>query len=84
MAMTLSRTVRALLHAASASAGAAAALLSAPVFAQEPAAADNGGLEEVVVTAQFRAPPLQDTPIAITAVTSDMLESRSQILITAL
>lgn len=55
MAMTLSRTVRALLHAGSA--GAAAALVSTPLFAQEPPAADSGGgLEEVVVTANNRVP----------------------------
>jgi iron complex outermembrane receptor protein len=35
-------------------------------------------LEEVVVTAQFREQNLQETPLAITAVTGDMLERRSQ------
>jgi iron complex outermembrane receptor protein len=39
---------------------------------------DSGKLEEVTVTATFREERLQDTPIAITAVTADMLESRSQ------
>src|SRR5262245_31132409 len=82
MAMTVSRTIRALLHAGSA--GAAAALVSTPLFAQEPPTADNGGLQEVVVTAQFRAQPLQDTPIAITEVTSDMIESRSQTALASL
>ncbi len=33
---------------------------------------------EVVVTAQFREQNLQDTPIAITAVSAEMLEARSQ------
>jgi iron complex outermembrane recepter protein len=51
-----------------------AALGVSPVMAAE----SNGELEEVVVTAQFRAQNLQDTPIAITAVTGDMLEQRSQ------
>lgn len=37
-----------------------------------------GVLEEVTVTATFREERLQDTPIAITAVTSEMLEQRSQ------
>ena len=32
-------------------------------------------LQEVVVTAQFREQRLQDTPIAITAVTAEMLEA---------
>ncbi|HXC57702.1 MAG TPA: TonB-dependent receptor [Steroidobacteraceae bacterium] len=35
-------------------------------------------LEEIVVTAQFRAQNLQDTPIAITAVNAEMLEARGQ------
>jgi iron complex outermembrane receptor protein len=52
----------------------AAALGTAPTVA-----ADGGDvLEEVVVTAQFRSQNLQDTPIAITAVTAAMLEERSQ------
>lgn len=37
-----------------------------------------GALEEVVVTAQFREQKVQDTPIAITAVSSEMLEARNQ------
>ena len=39
--------------------------------------ADNT-LAEIVVTAQFRAQKLQDTPIAITAVNSAMMEQRGQ------
>ena len=42
------------------------------------AAADSSGVEEIVVTAQFREQNLQDTPIAITAVSAAMLEARSQ------
>lgn len=34
--------------------------------------------EQIVVTAQFRQQNLQDTPLAITAVNSDMLASRNQ------
>jgi iron complex outermembrane receptor protein len=41
-------------------------------------ASDDSGLEEVVVTAQFREQRLQDTPIAITAVNAEMLEQRNQ------
>src|SRR6185369_9560906 len=36
------------------------------------------GLQEVVVTAQFRSQDVQATPLAITAVTAEMLEARSQ------
>ncbi len=46
--------------------------------AQDAEADDDSRLQEVVVTAQFREQNLQDTPIAITAVTSEMLEARSQ------
>ena len=51
----------------------AAALGTAPAFA-----ADSAVLEEIVVTAQFREQNLQQTPIAITAVTAAMLDERSQ------
>ena len=58
-----------------------AASISAAIAASATAvAADDtsGTLEEVVVTAQFRAQNLQDTPIAITAVNAAMLEARGQ------
>jgi iron complex outermembrane receptor protein len=38
--------------------------------------ADTGGLAEVVVTAQYRSEPLQQTPIAITAVTAEDIQAR--------
>ena len=44
----------------------------------QQAAATPIQLEEVIVTAQFRSENLQETPLAITAVTGDMLEARSQ------
>lgn len=40
--------------------------------------AGQGDLDEIVVTAQFREQRLQDTPLAITAVNSEMLEARGQ------
>jgi iron complex outermembrane receptor protein len=45
---------------------------------------DAGKLEEVTVTATFREERLQDTPIAITAITAEMLESRSQTNVAAI
>ncbi|MDT8397890.1 MAG: TonB-dependent receptor [Pseudomonadales bacterium] len=41
-------------------------------------AQDGETLSEIVVTAQFRETRLQDTPLAITAVNSDLMEARSQ------
>ena len=66
--------------------------MAAPAFAQDNAAstssdqaaapADQGRNDEIVVTATFRQTNLQDTPIAITAVNSAMLEARGQTDIT--
>ena len=39
---------------------------------------DTTGLQEIVVTAQFHREDLQLTPLAITAITGDMLEARSE------
>jgi iron complex outermembrane receptor protein len=66
---------------------AVAALGASTAFAQaqtaQPAQAQNeaqnappGGLEEVVVTARYRQENLQQTPIAITAITADDIEAR--------
>jgi len=49
----------------------------APAIAQGGGNADPG-VEEIVVTAQFREQSLQKTPLAITAVSGDMLDARSQ------
>ena len=54
------------------------ALTTSVAFAQAAEGEDSGGLQEVVVTAQFREQNLQQTPIAITAVTAGMLEQRNQ------
>lgn len=53
----------------------ALALASAQVLGAEAAGSDDT-LEEVIVTAQFREQNLQDTPIAITAVSGDLLEQQ--------
>ncbi|MEH3108343.1 MAG: TonB-dependent receptor [Sphingomonas fennica] len=44
----------------------------------DAAPAARAGNEEIIVTAQFRSQKLQDTPLAITAVSAAMLEARSQ------
>src|SRR5271163_2089902 len=46
--------------------------------AADQAATPSDTLEEIVVTAQFRQQNLQDTPLAITAVTAEMMEERGQ------
>ncbi|MCW3838248.1 TonB-dependent receptor [Sphingomonas canadensis] len=59
------------------------ALAASPAFAQDSGAQakDEG---EIVVTAQFREQRLQDTPLAITALTGDALEARGQTSLTDL
>ena len=52
-----------------------ATLATPAAYAQE--ADENNGLEEIVVTAQKRQTNLQDTPIAITALTSSALSDRA-------
>src|SRR6478735_1277298 len=57
----------------------AVAIAAAPAAAQDAAATNDAPAgDEIVVTAQFREQNLQDTPLAITAVNSAMLEARSQ------
>ena len=55
-----------------------AAVLGSTAAMPSYTAEETGGIEEVVVTAQFRSQKLQDTPIAITAVNAALLESRNQ------
>jgi iron complex outermembrane receptor protein len=60
-------------------AGAAMSLaLATPAFAQDAAAEEETGIADIVVTAQFRDQKLQDTPLAITAIDSALLEARGQ------
>ena len=51
-------------------------LMAGAAFAQS--ASDSNTLEEIVVTAQFREQKLQDTPIAITAVSEELMRARGQ------
>jgi iron complex outermembrane receptor protein len=54
--------------------------LVSTAHAQDTSSGDDSDpqVETIVVTAQFREQNLQSTPIAITAVSSEMLEARSQ------
>ncbi|HWU03736.1 MAG TPA: TonB-dependent receptor, partial [Novosphingobium sp.] len=60
---------------------AAAMATSGQAYAQgqpHQEAADNQGLQEIVVTAQFKKQNVQDAPLAITAVNAAMIEARNQ------
>jgi iron complex outermembrane recepter protein len=50
----------------------------APAHAQASSPAADDGQPDIIVTAQFREQNLQDTPLAITAISGDLLEQRSQ------
>ena len=71
-------------HALSTCILALATSLAAPAWAQDQAAPQGAAPQapapdaDIIVTAQFRETRLQDTPIAITAVNSAMLEARGQ------
>jgi iron complex outermembrane recepter protein len=53
------------------------AMLVSPAFAQESVEENQGGIKEIVVTAQKRAENVQDVPIAISAFTADALSERA-------
>ncbi len=63
-------------------------LAGAPALAQNSTtaatSAPEGPLEEVTVTARFRSEKLQETPLAITAVTGETLAARGQTDVTQL
>jgi iron complex outermembrane receptor protein len=50
----------------------------------DTAAAPAAGLEEIVVTAEFRSSKLQDTPLSISAISAAQLETRSAINVTSI
>lgn len=54
-----------------------AAMLASPAFAQEAAVEQQGGIQDIVVTAQKRAENVQDVPIAISAFTAEALQERA-------
>src|SRR5690606_27826741 len=62
----------------------ACSLILQPTLAQGAAAQPSaniiaGQLEEVVVTAQKRKESLQETPLAVSAITSELLEQRGTV-----
>jgi iron complex outermembrane receptor protein len=56
----------------------ASAALTQPALSQEESESTSDELAQVVVTAQFREQNLQQTPLAITAVSAEQLEARGQ------
>lgn len=64
--------------------GVISAAILAAVSASSASAQDtgsgssDGGISEIIVTAQFRGQNIQETPLAITAVDASLMESRSQ------
>jgi iron complex outermembrane receptor protein len=82
MSTSIQATVRRNLRLWTAAVLAAVAYVG-PAMAVQPAATPDTGtpentLTEIVVTAQFRAQKLQDTPVAITAVNAATMEQRGQ------
>ncbi|MBK8376155.1 TonB-dependent receptor [Sphingorhabdus sp.] len=69
------RRIRQLFVTTTALASAATFFASTPAIAQDEAAADDGTLTEIVVTAQRREENLQDVPLSVTAVSGDQLAS---------
>src|SRR3569833_3108505 len=58
---------------------AGAALYAAPAFAATAPAPDRGDasvVEEIVVTATKRAEPLQDVPLAVSAITAEDIQAK--------
>jgi iron complex outermembrane recepter protein len=71
------RPIRQFLHATTAIAALSIAFtITTPAFAQDEAA-DESGLQEIVVTAQRREENLQDVPLSVTAISGDKLDAIS-------
>ena len=71
----MTKTSRSIRYAALASAS-LIVLSASSAWAQEAVAEDEGGLTEIVVTAQKREQNLQDVPAAISAFSADDLVRR--------
>jgi iron complex outermembrane recepter protein len=61
-----------------------ATMFASPVFAQDATEEQQGGIQEIVVTAQKRAENVQDVPIAISAFTAEALSERAVTSVAAL
>lgn len=57
-------------------------IATVPTFASAEGTNESFGLEEVVVTARKMTESLQDTPVAVTAYSGDMLESKGMVDLT--
>ena len=62
----------------------AAMLVAIPAYAQDKPADDQGGIQDIVVTAQKRAENVQNVPISISAFTASALEERAVTSVAAL
>ncbi|MCP5143899.1 MAG: TonB-dependent receptor [Gammaproteobacteria bacterium] len=71
-------SARYLLAMSAAIAGSPAVQAQAAASGAQATGNSDSRIEEIVVTAQFRAQNLQRTPLAITAVSSEMMDARSQ------
>jgi iron complex outermembrane receptor protein len=82
MSMSIQSTLRRILRAwAAATVGAVmcvGASMAQQATSSSQTAAQDSGLEEIVVTAQFRKENLQNVPLAITAENAEMMEARGQ------
>ena len=54
-------------------------VVATPAFAQDEAAAEEVDSGEIIVTARRRDESLQDTPVAITAINTAMLENKASL-----
>jgi iron complex outermembrane recepter protein len=50
--------------------------MSTVAFAQEAAVSDEGGLEDIIVTARKRSEGVQDVPVAVTAISEQVIRER--------
>jgi iron complex outermembrane recepter protein len=60
------------------------AMTASPALAQEAAADDNGGIADIVVTAQKKSENLQDVPISVAAITGDAVSDRAAVTLQGL